>query len=309
MPKPSDSVRIPTDSPANTDNYTAILWILLSVIASSAMTIGVRDLSGQINSTDMVFLRAVFSTLLVVISLTMFARLRKQLRFSKPWQHLLRGALIAFSTQLGFYSISHLPLATVTVLFFMAPIWATILAMPIHGEKVGPRRIIAMAVGFGGALIILRPGFGTFHPAMLAAMASSITFALALTMSRGLARADGAISTYFSSVVVTAIVMFPLALPVVEFPQDIRGYIAGGVIIIAGAIRGYADIEAYRHGEAGLLAPITYLRLVFIGIAAYFMYAEVPDTPTLIGAAVIISATLYIARREAKLRRQAMKSK
>jgi len=138
---------------------------------------------------------------------------------------------------------------------------------------------------------------------MLAALGSSILFALALTMSRGLAQVDGATSAYFSSVVITAIASLPFAWPVMALPADPRGSLALAVVVIAGAVRGFADIEAYRHGEAGLLAPVTYLRLVLIATAAYFMYGEVPDTATIIGAVIVISATLYIALREARLKR------
>lgn len=137
---------------------------------------------------------------------------------------------------------------------------------------------------------------------MLAALASSMLFALALNMSRGLARQDGAISAYFSSVVITAIISLPFAWPVMALPTDMRGSLALGIVVFAGALRGIADIEAYRHGEAGLLAPVTYLRLVIIATAAYFLYGEVPDIYTIIGAAIVISATLYMAFREARKR-------
>lgn len=303
MPNHQHRTIRPAKPAHQTDNLSAILWILLSVAASSAMSVAVRDVSAQLDSRMIVFGRGAISTGLVLLALLMFVRLRRQLKFSKPWQHLWRGTAIAFSTHLGFYALSELPLATVTVLFFTAPIWATILAILFHGEQIGPRRIIAIVLGFAGAMIILRPGFTTLHPAMLAALGSSILFALALTMSRGLAKADGALSTYFSSVVITALVSLPFAWPVMDAPYDSRGWIAAGIVVIGGAIRGYADIEAYRHGEAGLLAPITYLRLVLISAAAYFLYAETPDTPTIIGAAVIISATLYIAQRESRLKK------
>lgn len=75
------------------------------------------------------------------------------------------------------------------------------------------------------------------------------------------------------------------------------------VVVITSAVRGYADIEAYRYGESSILAPVAYLRLVLISIAGYFMFDEVPDMATIIGASIIIAATLYIALREAKLRR------
>lgn len=304
---------IPLSKPANlphrADNLRAIWWILLSVAGSSAMAVAVRDVSVQIDSRAIVFLRSAISTGIILLALVLFVRLRKQLKFSSPAKHLIRGTLIAGSTHMGFYAISNLPMATVTVLFFLAPIWATILAIVIHKERIGMRRIAAIAIGFIGALVILRPGFGSFEPTMLVAMGSSMLFALALNMSRGLAQVDGATSAYFSSVVITAIVSLPFAWPVMALPYDARGSIALVVVVIAGAIRGYADIEAYRHGDAGFLAPVTYLRLVLIATAAYFMYNEVPDGPTIIGAVIVISSTLYIALREARLKRLSARSK
>ncbi len=289
--------------PHMVDNLRGIWWILFSVLGSSAMAVAVRDISTQIDSRTIVFLRSAITTGAILLALLLFARLRAQLRFSQPMRHLIRGGLIAASTHFGFYAIAKLPMATVTVLFFLAPIWATLLAVIIHKERVGPRRIIAIVVGFAGAMVILRPGFGSFEPAMLAALASSMFFALALNMSRGLAQIDGATSAYFSSVVITAIVSLPFAWPVMALPADMRGSIALSIIVVTGALRGYADIEAYRHGEAGILAPITYLRLVFIATAAYYMYQEVPDKFTISGALIIISATLYIALRETRLKR------
>ncbi len=294
---------ISANLPHKVDNLRAVWWILLSVLGSSAMAVAVRDLSGQIDSRMIVFLRSAISSGVILMALVGVARLRARLRFSQPWRHLIRGSLIAASTHMGFYAIANLPMATVTVLFFLAPIWATLLAVLIHKERVGPRRIAAIAIGFSGALVILRPGFGSFEPAMLAALASSLLFALALTMSRGLARKDGAVSAYFSSVLITAILSLPFAWPVMALPADMRGGVALMIVVIAGAVRGYADIEAYRHGEAGMLAPITYLRLVLIAGAAYLLYREVPDGYTVAGAIIITLATLYIALREARLRR------
>ncbi|NOR62166.1 MAG: EamA family transporter [Rhodobacteraceae bacterium] len=293
----------PPNPPHKVDNLRGIWWILLSVLGSSAMAVAVRDISTQIDSRTIVFLRSAISSGAILLALILFARLRAQLRFSQPMRHLIRGSLIAASTHFGFHAIAKLPMATVTVLFFLAPIWATLLAILIHKERVGPRRIVAITVGFAGAMVILRPGFGSFEPAMLAALASSFLFALALNMSRGLAQVDGATSAYFSSVIITALVSLPFAWPVLALPADMRGSIALSIVVVAGALRGYADIEAYRHGEAGLLAPITYLRLVLIATAAYFMYQEVPDKFTIIGALIVISATLYIALREARLKR------
>jgi len=285
------------------DNVRGIIWALVSVFGASLMSLSVRAVTLEVDSRMVVMARAGITTLIVLVALVLFSRLRRQLRISKPWTHLLRGSLIGVSTNLGFYTLAHVPLASAAVLFFTAPIFATILGALVHGEKVGPRRIAASVAGFFGALVILRPGLETFQPAMLAALGSSALFAGALSMSRGLANADGAFSTYFSSVVLTVVVTLPIAWPVWELPTGGWTWVAVAVVVGASALRGVADIQAYRFADAAILAPIAYLRLVFIGIGAWVLFAEDIDTATWIGAAIIISATLYIAQREAALRR------
>ncbi|MEL7275512.1 MAG: DMT family transporter [Pseudomonadota bacterium] len=290
--------------PAHRDNLRGLTWILFSVIASSAMSVAVRPVSLEVDSRMVVMLRAGITCGLLLVAIPLIWRYRDRMRFSRPRDHLIRGALIAFSTHLGFYTLASIPLATASVLFFTAPIFATLLAMAVHGERVGPRRIAAVGAGFAGALIILRPGFRTFEPAMLAALGSSLLFALALTMSRGLARADGPMSTYVSSVVVTAVISLPLAAPVLALPVSTYAWVATAVLVVAGGARGVADIQAYRYGDAAVLAPVTYLRLVFVGIAGYLMFDERIDGPTLLGAAIIVTATLYIAQRERMLKKE-----
>ncbi|MEO1000301.1 MAG: DMT family transporter, partial [Pseudomonadota bacterium] len=184
------------------------------------------------------------------------------------------------------------------------PIWATILGAVVHRELVGPRRIAAIAAGFAGALVILRPGIAPVDLAMLAALGSSFLFACALTLSRAVASADGPVATFVSSVLITCLIAAPVAAPVFALPETLIGWAATAVLVATGAIRNVADIEAYRHGEASVLAPITYLRIALIGVAAFFLFGEVPDAPTVAGAAIIIGATLYIARREARLAAQ-----
>ncbi len=287
------------------DNLKGIGWIVISVVASSAMTIAVRGSSMAVDSRMVVLLRAGLTLAALAIAILLVARLRRKLRFSRPWLHISRGAMIGFSTHLGFYAIANIPLATVTVLFFTAPIFATILSAIYQKEAVGPRRIAAIAAGFLGALVIIQPGADVLELAMLTALASSVLFAAALIQSRGIAEADGSFSALVSSVVMTVVISIPLAAPVLSLPS---GWVAWGfvfLLVVTGAIRNIADIEAYRFGEASVVAPFTYMRLVFIGIGGYLFFDEIPEWATLIGAVIIIGAALYIARREAQLRKAA----
>ncbi|MDA0223656.1 MAG: DMT family transporter [Proteobacteria bacterium] len=302
MPSPGPTA-LPVEPAAVRDNLGGIVFALISVFGASLMSLGVRGVALELDSRMVVMARAGITSVLVIAALIVLPKLRRQLKFSRPWSHLFRGALIAVSTNLGFYTLAHVPLASATVLFFTAPIFATILGALVHGEKVGPRRIAASVAGFVGALVILRPGFEAFHPAMLAAIGSSALFAGALSLSRGLANADGAFSTYFSSVVITSIVTLPLALPVWAMPSGALTWFAVAVVVSMSALRGVADIQAYRLADAAILTPITYLRLVLIGIGAWLLFAEGIDGATWIGATIIVAATLYIARREAAFRK------
>ncbi len=296
---------LPIPRASERDNRRGMIWIAISVIAASGMTIAARQLSLEFDSRLIVLYRSAVTMLLLVPLLILISPLRKQLRFSRPWLHILRGSCIGVSTHLGFYTIASIPLATATVLMFTAPVFATLMSIFFHGEKIGPRRIIAIAIGFVGALVILRPGVGSIEFGMLTALGSSLLFAAALSMSRGLAEADGPLSAFFSSTALTALISIPLAAPIWQTPTSSSAWVVIAILIVTGATRNIADIQAYRHAEAAVLAPIIYLRLVLIGAAAYFLFGEVPDQQTLIGAAIIIGATLYVARREAALKRAA----
>ena len=231
-------------------------------------------------------------------------RLASDLRFSQLRAHIIRGALVAVSTQMGFYTITQMPLTTATVLFFSAPIFAAILAIPVLGERPGPRRIAAVAVGFLGVLIVLRPGAVPMTWAMAAALGSSFCFAIVLLMSRKMANEDGPLATYISSAVMTFLISLPILGTGWEVPFSMWGWVALAILVVASLARNIADIQAYRLAEASFLAPLTYMRLVLIAVGAYLLFDEVPDAAALIGGVVIMSAALYIAHRERAKRRE-----
>lgn len=285
------------------DDRTGAAWMMLSVVTAAFMTISVRWASEELDSRVIVGLRAVGGLGLAALAWTAFARLRRSVRFSAPWLHIWRGGLIGVSTHLGFYTITQIPLATATVLFFTAPIFATLLAIPMQGERVGARRGAAIAAGFGGVLIVLRPGAIPFDLAMVAALISSMLFALALLSSRGLANKDGPFSAYISSAFMTVIVSVPLAAPVFALPISAFGWIALVVVVVASIARNIGDIQAYRYADASVLAPLTYTRLILIAVAAYAFFDETPDAFTITGGVVIVGAALYIARRERLVKR------
>ncbi|MEO1274193.1 MAG: DMT family transporter [Pseudomonadota bacterium] len=284
------------------DNLRGASWMLVSVSAATVMMIAIRYLSGELDSRMIAFLR---SALGMWVLLWAFADGSAfGLRFSRPWLHILRGALMGIATNLGFFAISTLTLATANILFFLAPVFATALAAPILGEAVGIRRWAAVLAGLLGAAIILRPGFTEVEWGMLAACGSAACFSVSLLLTRVMGADNAPKAVMISSVTVSAIVTFPIALPVWELPATSWAWVILVVLVLSSSLRQYSDIRAYSIGEAGFLAPFTYLRLVLVALAGWLLFREGLDVYTLLGGAVIIGATLYIAHREQRLNKR-----
>ncbi len=281
----------------------AALWMTLSALGASIMNFAVREMSlGGLSGASAAFLRMAFGSLLFLPLLAKSGQ--APLRFSRPWRHVLRGALVGISTVWGFEALTRMPLASATALFFLAPIFVTAFAALLRLEKVGIWRWGASAAGFLGALIILRPGggegisLGAFY-----AVGSSALFAAALLVGRPLSREDGALSVMVSSNLVGALAGLPWALSAWGTPTSpwLWGVLAAG--ILAGSTRSFADIKAYDLGEAGFLAPFSFLRLIFVAVGAYLLFGETPDAQTWLGATLIVGASVATALREARKKR------
>lgn len=292
-------------SPETRDNVGAIGWALISVASTSGLFLLMRAATLTVDFRFAVFLRFTATFALAVLFVALFAGYRRTVRFSRPELHLARGFFFFVSAHLGIYAIAELELVTATVLMFTAPLFATLFSVIFNGERVGPRRLGAVAVGFLGVLIVLRPDVGGVEPAMASALGSAVLFAAALVMGRNVARNDGPLATLISAAGITAVCSVPLAWPVADWQaaEAAAGILAA--MVLAGIVRMLADIRAYASGDAAVIAPVTYLRLVLVGIGGYLIWSEVPDAAELAGAAIIAGSALYVARREARLKRAA----
>ena len=285
-----------------TGNLRGGLFIVMSSTLATIMTIGVRDLTDTIPSMEVALARSVvgLAILLPLIALRRGAPLAtKRLPL-----HVVRGLLGVVAINCGFYALSQLPLATVTVLFFTAPLFVTILAVPLLGEEVGWRRWAATAAGFAGALVVVRPGAGEFNPVMLVPVASSLFFALILIMGKKLSTTETPYTMMLYAGIIMSIGCLPPALAVWT-PPTATDLLLMAMVGLFGTARSYTDIRGYAVGEASFVAPFQYTRIVLATVAGYVLFAEAPDAFAMFGAAIIIASTLYIAQREARLHRAA----
>jgi drug/metabolite transporter (DMT)-like permease len=169
-------------------------------------------------------------------------------------------------------------------------------------EIVRWRRWSATAVGFIGVLVMVRPGAETFNVAALFALADSLSIAFLVTLIKRLPPGETPLGMMFYFGVFSTIAALPPALFVWQWPTTAEW----GLLVFIGILGALSQsfwIRAYRAGEASIVAPFDYLRLLFAGIAGYLAFAETVDLWTVLGAAIIVVSTVYIARREARLPR------
>lgn len=212
--------------------------------------------------------------------------------------HLGRS-VIAGIGQVGlFYAVVHMHLADVTAIAFSRPLFLTVLAVVFLGEVVSGRRWTATAVGFVGVLIMVRPGSHGLDWTALIAVGSSCLFAIGLMLVRYMARTEPAHRILFYYHVGSAAA---LAGPALWFWTDPTAAEWGMLFLVSAftTLGMVCFVRGFMMGEASIVGPMEYVRLVYAALLGYFLFAEVPDIWTGVGALVIVAATIYIARREA----------
>lgn len=266
----------------------------------AAMMAIVRHVSWEIPPLEAVFFRNLLGTVFI-LPLVFYAGW-DQLHTGRPAMHLLRAVLGLISMLLLFTALSLLPLADVTALSFTAPLFATIGAALLLREHVGARRWTATLVGFCGALVILRPGMGAFSGASLVALASAVAMAAAQLSVKSLSRTEHPNAI----VLIMGLLMTPMSLLPVAFVWTWPSWSTFSWLLLMGlaaTIGQVCLVRAMQAADASAVMPFDFSRLIFASALGWLAFDEHPDKWTWIGAAIICVATVYIARREAKLAR------
>jgi drug/metabolite transporter (DMT)-like permease len=273
------------------------LWMAAAATAFALMITLVRQLTDGLHPLQVVFFRTAFglAAMLPWLLRQGFGVLRTQhLRL-----HLLR-ALIAILAMVGWFTtLSLMPLAEATALSFTAPIFTSVLAVAILGEAMRLRRWTATAIGFLGALLIVRPGVETIDPAALLAIGTAAIWASSTILIKVMARTEsaGAITTYM--VLLTTPMTFLAALFVWQNPTLAQlGWAA--LLGTAGSIGHFCMSRALGTADATMVAPFDYLRLPIVALIAFLAFGEVPSVWVWIGGGVIAASSIYIAQREGR---------
>jgi drug/metabolite transporter (DMT)-like permease len=227
------------------------------------------------------------------------------MRTRKPGTQLLRSLLLLGSTACNFLALRHLRLDQTTTIGFLTPLMVALLAGPLLGEWIGWRRAVAIAIGFAGILLAIRPGIAAVHPAVLLSLGSMLCYAVFSLVTRYLAPFDRSEVTLFYSLLAGSVIMAPFALFEWAWPKSTLIWTLLLSMGFLGGAGHYLFIVAHRFAPASTIAPFLYVSLITHSAAGYLVFGQVPDAWTLAGAAVVILSGLYLFQRERATQRAA----
>ena len=281
-------------------NTRGAVWVLIAAAGFSGMAALVKLLGQTLDPFQIAFIRCVVG---LVVLTPLVVRAGPEILVTRSWKlHAGRGIAGVTAIGCGFYALAHLPLATATAITFTKPLFMIIVAVLLLGEVVRWRRWTATVVGFAGVLIMVRPGGGTFDPAMVVALVQALAIAIAVALVKKLPTTERNLTVLAYFAIISTTVM---AVPAAIVWQPMTGELV--LVAIAMGLLGVgaqaAIVQGYRIGEATAVAPFDYSRLLFATLFGLVLFTEVPDLWTFAGAAVIVVSTVYIARREARLGR------
>lgn len=275
-----------------------ILWMIVSTLMFVAVTGIVRYLGSGLPAAEAAFIRYAMGFLIL---LPVFIRMAKKMPSREVLKNgAIRGFAHTFGVALWFFAMARIPIAEVTAIGYVTPIFITIGAAIFLGEKLRARRIMGVLAGLTGALIILRPGFNEISIGQLAQLATAPLFATSYLMTKSMTgKTDSqtivALLTFFCT-----LFLFPLALIDWQTPT-VHELFWLFMTAVCATFGHYAMTRALAAAPISVTQPITFLQLVWASLLGILMFGEAIDPFVILGGTVIVAAATFISHRENKL--------
>ena len=224
----------------------------------------------------------------------------------RPWLQATRSVLLLISTALNFVALQYLQLAETISIMFMTPFIVALISGPLLGEWIGPRRLIAVFIGFLGVLVVLRPGFGPgfgsgsggLHPAAFLSVIGCFCYALYNLITRMLAASDSTETTLSYSGLAGMLLLTPIIALVWVPPPSVTTWVLLAALGVFAALGHWFLIRGHRLAPAAVLAPFIYTQIVWMVLFGWWFFGQWPDKWTFIGGAIVIASGLYLLSRE-----------
>jgi len=274
------------------------VWMIIASTMLGTINVLVRHISADLHPFEIAFFRnfGQFVFMLPWLFISGIAVMK-----TKRIGAHIRRSLFGMAAMLTWFSaLSLLPVAKVTALGFTAPLFATVGASLILRENVRVRRWSATLIGFIGALIILRPGINTIGTSELVALSGAALIAFALLSNKSLARTEQPNAMVLWMGFFMSIFSLPPAIYVWQWPAG-ETWLWLAMLGAVATIAHLAINRAFIASDASYVMPFGFVQLPAVAIMAFFMFGEVSDALTWVGAAIIFASGIYIARREAAM--------
>ncbi len=272
-----------------------IIYMSASTVGFAVMHTMIRYVSAELHPFQIAFFRNFFGILVFVPMLMRHGF--EPFKTRRLPLHALRGVLNMVAMFAFFYALSITPIARVTALGFSAPIFTAVLSVVILGERFRLHRWSAILLGFIGTLVILRPGIIPLDLGSFLVLSSALLWGVTMIVIKVLSRTDSAMTITSYMNVLLAVLAFGPALWVWRTPQlETWGWLVA--IGICGTLAQVALTQALKAGETTVVLPFDFLKLIWVSILGFWLFGEVADLWTWVGAAIIISSAFYMAHRE-----------
>lgn len=291
----------PEDADNTVKGIVALVVATLFFAGQDAIT---KHLTGSLPVAQIILVRFFFFALFALVYASRTIGVRRAFASKMRGQQILRGLLIVVEISIFAWSLKFMGLAEMHAIFASFPLVITALSVPMLGERVGWRRWIAVGIGFVGTLIIIQPGSGEFNVTVILVLICVLMFAVYNLLTRKVSREDHFETSliYFGVVgLLISAMVAPFYWQAVNTEQTIWLLIISTTSIIGHLLL----IKALQFAPAVILQPFNYFVLVWAIIIGYFAYGEILDTTSLMGAGLVVTSGIYIARREYKIARDA----
>ena len=282
------------------DSIRGAIWMLIAAACLTGMAATVRELSSGLHTFEIVFFRTMLA---ISFMLPWLARAGLgAMRTRRIPMLALRGVVTMIASTCYFWGLALIPLADATAIMFTRPLFGALLAMVLLHEVVRGRRWSAMAVGFVGVMIVLRPAFDELNTGIVLLFVAALFASVAAVLVRHLARTElpDTITMYYA-ISLTLLSAIPAAIFWKTPTWDQAAWILAMGFL--GTLGQRAMTRGFAAADVSVVLPIDFSRLLFAAVIGFALFGEEPGVWTWIGGTVIFASTIFLARGEAKPRR------
>ena len=278
-----------------------ILWMVLTGLLFLGVTVLVKILGPRVTAPEAAFLRCMLGIVLLVTMLK--TSIKDKLDLNLWINFMARGVFHTFAVVLWFFAMTQIPIAEVTAMNYLSPVYVALGAVIFLKEKMAIRRILAVIFALAGAIVILRPGFREISMGHVAMMGTALFFAGSYLFAKHLTNRVSAETVVIMLSIFVTIGLFPLAYKVWVPPRLDELIILFGVAVLA-TLGHYTMTKAFMAAPVTVTQPVTFLQLIWaISVGALFFNENI-DPFVIAGGIIIVSSVSFMTWREAVLKKK-----